>query len=255
MGKTTPDLLKDRFPANHVDAALGHYNKLVEDFQRGDWEGAIGKGGKFLEAALKAVWVHVGETVPSKDFKVGLVIDQLASKTSFEDSIRLTVPRACRIVYDIASNRGGRHDPNEINPNEMDAAVVVANCSWILAELLRYSQKGALDQTVVKDLVAGLVQKKYPWLEDIDGRVRFYLTGLSAREIALLLLWRSYPNRIKRKDLIVAVQRHQVSGAGAAMAVSRLKGVVDEDGDGKLRLLLPGLEESEQIIARTTQKK
>jgi hypothetical protein len=45
-----------------------------------------------------------------------------------DDSIRLLIPRNCVFVYDIASN-SSRHDPDEIDPNKMDAIVVVQNVS------------------------------------------------------------------------------------------------------------------------------
>jgi hypothetical protein len=59
----------------------------------------------------------------------------------------------CTFIYDIASNRGGRHDPGEVDPNEMDAAAVVANMSWVVAELIRYAQKGAVNLAEAKQLV------------------------------------------------------------------------------------------------------
>ena len=88
-----------------------------------------------MEAILKAVGTQC--QIPfetGRKFKVDKLINGLGSLPdgSFDDSLRLSIPRACRIVYDIASNRGARHDPHEINPNAMDASLVVSVCSWIL---------------------------------------------------------------------------------------------------------------------------
>src|SRR5881397_2149749 len=96
----------------------------------------------------------------------------------------LTAPRACRFAYDIASNRGARHDPGEIDPNQMDARAVIAVTSWIVAEMLRYAQKGTLDPAGVQELVDSLTQRQYPLIEDVDGRVYFHVRGASARDIA-----------------------------------------------------------------------
>ena len=106
-----------------------------------------------------------------------------------EESIRLTIPRACRIVYEIASNRGARHDADEIDPNEMDATVAVSVCSWIVAEMLRVAQKGSLDPAGVQEIVAGLIQKRYPHIEEVQGRIYVSIKGLSAREIAIAALF------------------------------------------------------------------
>jgi hypothetical protein len=175
-------MLQPTFAAKHVKAALKHFQAMTTEFQQGAWEETIGKGGKFVEAALKALYVHVGKTLPAaREFKAGKVmadLEQLASG-SFDDAIRLTIPRACRFAYDIASNRGARHDPGEIDPNQMDARAVVASAAWTLAEMLRYAQKGGIEPAAVQELVDGLTQRQYPLIEDVDGRVYFHVRGLA----------------------------------------------------------------------------
>jgi hypothetical protein len=245
------DLLQPTFAANHVRAALKHFQAMTTEFQQSAWEESIGKGGKFVEAALKALYVHVGKTLPpARKFKAGNVMDEIERLPSgaFDDSIRLTIPRACRFTYDIASNRGARHDPAEIDPNEMDARAVVAATSWIMAEMLRYAQKGALDPARVHELVDGLTQRQYPLIEDVDGRVYFHVTGASARDVALLLLWHKHPGRMTEDELIAAVVRHHFKRANATTAVSRLGRLVDRDEPGRLRLLLPGMRLAEELV-------
>jgi len=253
-GSTVQRLLEVAFDPKYVASTTKHYAESIAEFQQGAWEESTIKAGKFVEAALKALWTHVGETVPNADFKVGYVIDQLQHKTGFPETVRLTIPRACRVVYDIASNRGARHDPNEIDPNEMDATLATATCAWILAEMLRFAQRGSIDIQKVKDFVASLIEKKYPWVEDVDGRAWFHFKGLSARDVALLLLWREYPNRINRKDLTVAIERHNHTKKNATTAIGRLTGIIDEDGGGNVRLLNPGIQEAEGIILDRSKK-
>src|SRR5208283_621504 len=60
--------------------------------------------------------------------------------------------------YEIASNRGARHDADEIDANEMDARTVLALCAWILSEMVRFSQKGN-DLTLPKKIVDGLMKQ------------------------------------------------------------------------------------------------
>lgn len=245
-------MIGDCFGPRYPPAMLDHFQAAVASFQVGDWEKATLRSGKFVESALKALWTHLGNPVPkSKDFKVDTVIRQLEQTPSAaaDDTIRLTIPRACRFIYEVASNRGTRHDPDEINPNRMDATTVVSLCAWILAEMLRYSQKGSLDPTRSADAVASLTDKKFPLIELVDGRAYFHVSKLSARDIALLSLWRVYPGRLNKKEVMEAVVRHRFSLANAKMAVSRLGGVVDDEGGGNLRLLSPGVEEAESLLS------
>jgi hypothetical protein len=243
-------LLGAKFAPKYVSAAVGHYQKTVEEFQLSEWENSIAKGGKFIEAVLKALWAHVGEVVPpGKAFKAGAIIDGLANKpAASDDTVRLTMPRACRLVYDVASNRGGRHDAGDVDPNQMDATLVVSTSSWILAEMLRFAQKGAIHLDSVAQLVASLNQRKFPFTEDIDGRLYFSLKSLSARDVVLLTLWRIHPRRMSRKELTAAAKRHGNSAANAAVGISRLYKVVDDDGKGNLRLLMSGIQEAEALI-------
>jgi hypothetical protein len=244
-------VLKGEFAARHVDAAIGHFQSSVAGFQKEDWEEAIAKGGKFVEAVAKALWVFAGKTLPpARQFKVGTVIRELGNlpQGTLDDAIRLTIPRALTFVYDLASNRGARHDPDEVNPNEMDATVTVANLSWILAELVRCAGKGTVSIPEVSDLITGLIERRFPIMETVDGRTYFHLDTASAREIGLLLLSKVHPGRLSRESLVESIMRNNFNRNNAQLAVTRLRSVVDADSAGNLRLLQPGLAEAEQIL-------
>jgi len=249
--KRIQELLVPPFPKKNISAALLHYTEVVNNFQASRWENCLFKVGKFVEAILKSLYIHVGKTPPpGRGFSADIIINGLASLPQglYDDSIRILVPRACRFIYDIASNRGGRHDPGDIDPNEMDAGVSVSTCSWILAELIRLSQKGAMDIEEAKELVETLTAKKYPSIEEVDGRVYFYLREKTARDVALLALAHQHPRRLSKQDLIEAIKRNGFKPNNARMAVQRILSVVDNDGNDRLRILAPGLKEAEEIL-------
>jgi hypothetical protein len=244
-------LLVPHFAKRHVTSLLKHFSKLVEELQKEEWADAIAASGKFIEAVLKALFVQIGKTPPAgRGFKADFIINGLAQVPdgSAHDSVRLTIPRACRFVYDIASNRGGRHDPDEIDPNQMDANAAVMNCSWILAEMIRVAQKGAVDTNEAKALVDGLVEKRYPLIEDVDGRVYFHIKGKSAVDAALLALAYRYPKRMSKDDLVATVRRNGFKVKNAKVAVQRIAKLADDDGKGQLRLLAPGLKTAEELM-------
>ena len=187
-----------------------------------------------------------------RQFKVDKAINDLGGTQAgtVDDAVRLAIPRCCRFMYDITSNRGGRHDPDEINPNEMDASAMVANAAWVLAEMVRYSQRN-LDLDEAKNVVDGLMKRKYPFIEEIDGRVYVDLKiATSAREVGLLVLWYRGAKRISKDELITSVERHsrRITRQNAHTAVSRLSDVVDDDGNGNLRLRASGLKEADDLI-------
>lgn len=250
-------LLVPTFPARDVKAALDHFANAVNDFGQGDWEDSVAKTGKFVEAMLKAIATHCQITFArGRKFKADTVMNALGGLPhgSYDDSLRLLIPRACRLVYDIASNRGARHDSEEIDPNSMDANLSVSVCAWIIAETIRYAQKGAVDPSQARDLVESLVEKKYPVLEEVDGRIYLHAKKKSAVDVGLVVLARRHPKRTDRGDLIAAVKRNGFTLENAKVATGRIGQFVDDDGNGQLRLLAPGLKRAEKIIGDALEK-
>lgn len=242
------------FAPKHVSSMLKHYSEAIDALQKNQWQIVITRSGQFIEAVLKALWLHVGGTLPrARQFKAGKVCQDLKQlgAGAFSDSVRITIPRACEFAYDIASNRGARHDPDEVDPNEIDAHAVLNAAAWVLAEMVRIAQRGAANPAQTRQLLSTLVERHYPIVEEIEGRTYFHIRGLSARKLALLVLWHKYPARQSRGDVVDALERNGVSKRNALTAVSRLAGTVDETSEG-LRLLRPGVEEAEAIVASAT---
>jgi hypothetical protein len=251
--RTVNAMLKDKFQAKYADAAVRHFTRMVQDFQQREWEDANAKAGKFVEAVMKAAWSETGMPVfAGKAFSAGNIMDLLAKETNLSISLRLTIPRACRFVYEIASNRGARHDADEVAANEMDANAVTALCSWVLAEMVSHSQKG-MDLDEAKAAVDGLMKRKYPFMEEIDGRV-YVDIAKSAREAALLILYGIFPKRMSEESLARQVERHGYSKANAGVGVKRIRNRVDDDENGNLRLRNVGVRGAEALIEKAEQK-
>ncbi len=250
-------LLNDKFAASrNIDALVKHFQAAVDEYHRGEWEKSLGKAGKFLEAVLKALLVEAKLPIQSgRQFKVDRAINDLAATGNVADTVRLTIPRCCRFIYDVTSNRGGRHDPDEVDANEMDATAILGNSAWVLAEMVRYAQRQG-DLTQAKSVVDGLMKRRYPFIEEIDGRVYVDLKAAkSARELGLLILWHKGTRRISRDELIQSIrrQRRGLSLANARMAVQRLSDVVDDDGSGMLRIRGAGFRQADELIGQSDQ--
>lgn len=246
------NLLVGHFPSVHVKALLRHFEEMVTHFQRGQWEDSLTKGGKFIEAALKALYMAAGQTpAKGKSFKVDAVINGLAQlpNGSVDDAVRLTMPRACRFAYDIASNRG-RHDVDEINPSEMDANAVVTNCSWVIAEMLRHAQRGNAHNENVKNIVDSMTRKRYPLIEVVDGRPYFHKKGASGTEVALVMLFQKYRQRVAPEELVQLLMNNKFTEQNARQSVNRIKSYVDIDNAGRILLLRTGLEKAEAIMSK-----
>lgn len=255
--RSISQLLSDRFTARkHAEALVKHFNGAVDEYHKGEWEKSLSKAGKFIEAALKALLAEAGlPPQAGRQFKVDRAITDLGGiphTAGLDETIRITIPRCCRFIYDVTSNRGGRHDPDEIDANEMDATGVLGCAAWVLAEMVRYSQQKR-DPAEAKAAVDDLMKRRYPFVEEIDGRVYVDLkSAKSARDLGLVILWQKGTKRINREDLIHSIrrQRRSVTLKNARVAVSRLADVVDEDDHANLRLRSSGFREAEELIRR-----
>ena len=183
--------LASHLPALLVDELLATYAEAKRNFHLGGLRLSAVEGGRFCEAAYR-ILQHV--TTGSSD-ALGRPIDaerlsrQLANLTSgsHPDSVRLHIPRALRVVYDIRNNRDAAHLADGIDPNLQDATLVVSVLDWVLAEFVRLYHNVSANEA--QALVQDLVTKEVPAIEEFDGFLKVLRTDLLAGNFVLLLLY------------------------------------------------------------------
>jgi len=252
--KQIKDLLSKKFEARRIDSILKYFLSCAQKFEENDWENSLIRAGKFIEAIVKLLWTYCGKSLPTreKDFKAIPYAQQLINLEAAslpEDGLRIQIPRACIFTYDITSNRGARHDSDEMNANEMDATVILPICSWILAELIRFSAKYSIDNVEAKNIVDFFMDRRYPIFEEIEGRIYVDKEKFkSARECSLLILSKLYPKRISKEILIDLLKRHDYRPT--ALKLERLRSYVDLDVNGNILLRASGRKEVELILKK-----
>lgn len=242
-------ILEQKFEKVHVEAILKHFIGAKKKYQESDWEGSILKSGKFVEAITKAFLKFCGKVLPrTRNFRAGGFLRNFEQEpATTDDTIRIVIPRCCLFIYEIASNRGTRHDSDGIDPNEIDAGATDILNSWVLGELIRFSSKRNKNPEEAHDLVEALTGKTYPFFEEIDGKFYINIDGLSAEKTATLILYGRYPRRTSEDFLCELVERHGFSTKNAKMAFKRTKYLCDINEKGlKLRGL--GRQKAEKIL-------
>jgi hypothetical protein len=160
--------LKVHFPDKLVDELLSAYQEAKHNFFLGGLRLNAVEGGRFCEAAMRMLehatikkYTDLGRMLDSDK-----LINTLASygKGQFSDSIRLHIPRAIRVVYDIRNKRDAAHLADDIDPNLQDATLVTSTLDWILAEFVRLYHKVTADEA--SKIIDGLVARKVPVIED-----------------------------------------------------------------------------------------
>jgi hypothetical protein len=159
-------------PTELVDALLDAYKEAKRRFYLGDHRPQAVEGGRFSEAAYRLLeWIKDNSYTPlgSTKFNTGRVSDQLEAATQLDDSARFL----------------GRGD---INPNLMDAKLVLGVMDWVLAEFIR--RFNGLPAAEAQSLIDGLVTREVPVIEEIAG-LPVPNKKLQTGQMVLLLLYRS----------------------------------------------------------------
>src|SRR5438445_3406975 len=151
--------LAARFDPVVVDELLNAHEEAKRNFYLGGLRLSAVEGGRFCEAAFRMLEQTTSGTfnLLGKDLDVEKLRDKLAKLPSaaHDDSIRLHIPRALRVVYDIRNKRDAAHLADNIDPNIQDSTLVISILDWVLAEFVRYYHTVGADETrrIVDSLV------------------------------------------------------------------------------------------------------
>jgi hypothetical protein len=183
--------LTPHFPEQLVDELLSAYREAKHNFLLGGLRLSAVEGGRFCEAALRMLEHAATGTFTSLNSQINTdgIIRNLSNlpRGNFSDSIRLHLPRAIRVIYDVRNSRDTAHLADGIDPNLQDATLVVSVLDWILAEFVRlYHGVSAAEAQVIID---GLVVRSVPAVQDFNGFLKVLNPKLQVSGYVLLLLY------------------------------------------------------------------
>lgn len=182
--------------AAKLDAKLVHelleaHSEAKRNFYLGGLRLAEVEGGRFCEAAFRLLELATsGASTPlGKQIDSEKLIERLRSLdgSQFPDPLRLHIPRALRLVYDIRNKRDAAHLADGIDPNLQDATLVVSILDWVLAEFLRLYHTVSADEA--KALVDAIVTRSAPLVQDFRGFLKILNPTLGASDHCLALLY------------------------------------------------------------------
>ncbi len=168
---------------------LDAFEKIVRNFAEGRWEPSELNGGKLAEAAYTVCEGVTSGAMPARARKPRNMVAAcraLETATSAPRSVRIQIPRVLLALYEIRNNRNVGHVGGEVNPNHMDAVLVLQVAKWVVAELVR-----VLHQMPVNDaaeVVDALVERDVPLVWKVRGTRRVLDPAMSAKDKTLVLL-------------------------------------------------------------------
>ncbi|WP_314093986.1 hypothetical protein [Microbacterium foliorum] len=177
-------------PVELTDELLEAFAEAKRRYYRDDLRPSEIEGARFSEAAFRILqWVTVGaytplgKTLPSVDKLMDSLVNTVGS-----DSVRIHIPRTLRLIYDVRNKRDVAHLGDGIDPNQQDAALVLNNMDWVLAELVRLHHNVSADEA--HGIIVDLVSKDVPLIQEFDGFPRVLKQLGASDHMLVLLYWR-----------------------------------------------------------------
>src|SRR5206468_4318740 len=139
---------------------------------------------RLLEHITKGAFTPIGMALSTEK-----IIQQLGNlpNGSHSEAIRLHIPRALRLVYDIRNKRDAAHLGDGIDPNLQDATLVIGVLDWVLAEFIRLYHNVAADQA--SKIVHGIVKRVAPVVQDFYGFLKILNPKLGVSDHCTVLLY------------------------------------------------------------------
>jgi len=176
-------------PGGLREPLLAEYNSIVSHYLERKWQPSELSGGLFSEIAytiLDGYGKGSYSAKPSKPRNFVAACQTLEQHANSPRSFRVLIPRVLVAIYEVRNNRNVGHVGGDVDPNEMDASLVLNGSTWVMAELIR-----VLHQMSVKDaqqIVDAIIERKTPLVWESGNIKRILDPKLKFPQQILILL-------------------------------------------------------------------
>ena len=182
------------------------YNEIIQRYLERRWSASELSGGKFSEIVFTILEGYSTGKFSSKPYKPSNFVNAckgLESNSHIPRSFQILIPRMLPALYEIRNNRSVGHVGGDVDPNSMDAYIVVAMCSWILAELIRVFHSLSIQEA--QKAVNFISERKIPLVWEV-GKIKRVLNPKISLKNQILLLSSSSSKSTKVEDLYTWIE-------------------------------------------------
>jgi hypothetical protein len=191
MSSIPAEQLFAKLPASLRAELIAAFKDIEKNYREGRWEPSELDGGKLAEIVFSILDGYIKGAFPFKASKPPRFKDSCENlekaPATFPRSVRTGIPRALVVLYDVRNHRSVGHVGGDVNPNRMDASLVLALAKWVMAELVRVFHSG--DTLTAAAAVETITERTLPVIWEIGDVKRVLNTALSQRETTLLLIY------------------------------------------------------------------
>ncbi len=185
------DQLLANLPTTLRNELFDSFNDIGRNFRESRWAAAELDGGKFCEIVYSIVRGYIDSSYPPSPTKPKNLLDACKAlenaSVHFPRSIRIQIPRMLIALYEIRNNRGVGHVGGDVDPNHMDAHIVLHMCKWVVAELIRVFH--GVTAKEAEEAIEAIVDRTIPVVWNIGGLQRVLDPTMQMKDKTLVLLY------------------------------------------------------------------
>lgn len=184
-------ILEATYPQELVVSLMTSYENAISEYKKCHWQYFGNEIGQFIEVARRVIEYQVnGSYTPLTDklsiFNEKVLAGFEGNSTTISEAYRVVIPRILYAMYCLRNKRGMIHK-SHIDPNKMDATVLLGNTKWVLAELLRMASTLSFQET--QEAIDSIMCRETSIIWDIGTSLRILDTKMSAKDKVLCLLY------------------------------------------------------------------
>jgi len=242
------NVLERGFDKKIAKAIIDAFTEIERSYVLRKWKPSELDAGHFVEAVRRALDLELTGTYISFTRSLPPFNDNILQQYEQrrgDQSYRILIPRVLKSIYNVRNKRGVAHISN-INPNEMDATLILFTVKWVLAELFRL--KSGLSTEKTQRMVESIVERYCPLIWK-DGNITFIMDPkMKAREQVLILLYDNSP-RMDTEMQEITEYSHSTNFRNILKRLHKNKFIYYQK-DGNCRLTPTGLDIAEKIIKK-----
>lgn len=194
--------LSPPLPKVLIEKLIEEYQSLKKQFFLGHYKPSELDAARFSECVLRIIEYEDISTYTPLGIQIDSqrIIRHAENNVNLPESIRIFIPKLCRILLDIRNRRDVAHVGVGVSPNFSDSQLVCQCADWILIELIRAYCSTSIDKA--REIVKSINDMRVPVIAEVNGFVRVQDTTLKASEQTLVILYHRHPESVTDSDLI-----------------------------------------------------
>jgi len=233
---------------------IAEYQSIVQNYSEHRWSPSELSGGKFCEIVFtildgRAKGTYA--TIPSKPSDLVGACRKLEQNKHVPRSFQVLIPRLLPALFELRNNRGVGHAGGDVDPNHIDATLVLTSCNWVMSELVRVYHD--LQPKEAQSLVDSLVERRIPLIWEGDDVRRVLDPKMRLRSQVLLLLSTS-TGKVATSDLLKWTGKRNRSHFGKLLRQMHGERLLELGIDEvQAQILPPGSAEATEIMRTRSQ--